>query len=801
MLDLVRKVVVTGDVIMEWRLARSKIDKRKDAAVALLDPRSYIQASREPSGAVALAELIDAALPTGGGVRHVVLRRSIGDLEQYPVRGSFWNSYVLCAQYAVRKTDHENDGRAVWRVEKKLGLDRMSEGQYRKETASIEGDNGDAALVVVELAKQGFEERDAPWPLALTAPVGEPWLLVRWSRPQMYGKTPVWARFLEKFENRIAIVTSVDHLRLYGMRVSRGLSWERTVEELWQHISAAWDDSLAGCRHFIVAFLPAGAVVFTKTGGELSAKLVYDPVEIESSWAKDFEGEMMGYTRCLTAGIALEMLGASQHGTIEGHGIIAGMVASRQLLIQGFRPDETTGRDDTSLPKALYFPTGEVARALRDAFSYSVAVRHLTEADPATVKGGGASAVAEAAKFRVETVPASLASLANWRISDRKFESRQDILNRGRDVVERGSDDVRWDFPTMRIGKLFATARKEIENLRSVRDLLTDYLSSPAIAKPLSIAVFGKPGSGKSFAIKELAKDLATAKNSRPKLQDVTFNLSQFVGPESIVGALQRVRDIGLSGKLPLVFWDEFDASKTGDGALGWLRHFLAPMQDGQFQDGPLVHNVGRAVFVFAGGTSETLRVFKEHAQRHNAVAGGTSVFDSEEYGWDDDDDDDTDPTDEISTFRRTAKNAKVPDFLSRLRGFVNIPSLNHRGRRNVSGEQRLDAAVVFRRAELLRSFLLDSPGDLVRIVRQGDVVRKHINADVGLVNGFLAVRQFRYGARSLEAIVKMSGLAGKQMYDRSSLPPKDQLSLHVSDVEDFIREIDRHKGSSPRPR
>ncbi len=54
------------------------------------------------------------------------------------------------------------------------------------------------------------------------------------------------------------------------------------------------------------------------------------------------------------------------------------------------------------------------------------------------------------------------------------------------------------------------------------------------------------------------------------------FNLSQFSGPEEIIDALHRVRDVVLSGKIPLVFWDEFD-SRLKDQDLGWLRFFLSP--------------------------------------------------------------------------------------------------------------------------------------------------------------------------------------------------------------------------------
>ena len=45
-------------------------------------------------------------------------------------------------------------------------------------------------------------------------------------------------------------------------------------------------------------------------------------------------------------------------------------------------------------------------------------------------------------------------------------------------------------------------------------------------------------------------------------------------------------------------------------GKLGWLKYFLAPMQDGVFRVGDSIHPIGKAIFVFAGGTSSTYNQF-----------------------------------------------------------------------------------------------------------------------------------------------------------------------------------------------
>ena len=196
-----------------------------------------------------------------------------------------------------------------------------------------------------------------------------------------------------------------------------------------------------------------------------------------------------------------------------------------------------------------------------------------------------------------------------------------------------------------------------------------------------------------------------------------------------------------LRGKIPLVFWDEFDTSLEGM-PLGWLRYFLAPMQDGSFLEGQVTHPIGRAIFVFAGGTCEKMEEF------------GTGL-DDEPY-----------------KNERLFKDIKGPDFKSRLKGFINILGPNPQKR-------AYDPYYLIRRAILLHSILR-------RLAAQ--IYTPALQMDDNLLDAFLETQTYLHGVRSMESIVTMSQLAGKSRFERSCLPPISQLNLHVTGWEFMAR-------------
>jgi len=717
----VRRVVVAGDVTVEWNLARThKIVEGGTGWNAEDRAETY----RGPGGATMLACLVEAV---GTAVAEAGLSVEVSGPPEVPASicagdPGFHHSYTNWSQFPRRKGDRDS---SVWRVEEFLGLDRSRSDQVATGAENTRIDPSEADLVIIDDANLGFRDCPKVWPASLQltpdahaggyhAPASgdrSPWVVLKMAAPVADGV--LWRQLLSSKAERLIVVMTLSDLRLSEVKISRELSWERTAgdlaRKLVRHPSV---NGLARCAHVIVSIGTGGAVLLSRPAGAASAgaakldqpdcHVFFDPESIENSWTEQYPGAMVGYTTCLVGGIAREILLAPDAPNVH-RGIRRGLVAERVLHLAGWGdPDSEPGR------AGLAFPAGAMAEELQNE-STEFATAHIEQ----PVRD-------------------------SWSILESRYPDGLEPVAEAvaRDGVEKALTGV----PLGRFGKLLTLDRGEIEGFRSVRALIREYDSEPA-ARPLNIAVFGPPGAGKSFGVKEVAKSAIEG----DRIESLTFNLSQMKDASDIADALHQVRDAGLRGKLPFVIWDEFDSDLAGS-AFGWLRHFLAPMQDGAFQQGQILHPIGKAIFVFAGGTGSRLAEFADNR--------------SPEFRF-----------------------AKGPDFVSRLKGHVDIVGPDPRG-----GDREADPHFRIRRAILLRSMLLR---DRPNLFARGDGSTR-LQIDPGVLRAFLEVSSYRHGARSLETIMAMSTLHDVSRYERSALPAADQLNAHV-DAQEFLELVERY--------
>ncbi|HUT67186.1 MAG TPA: RyR domain-containing protein, partial [Dehalococcoidales bacterium] len=80
--------------------------------------------------------------------------------------------------------------------------------------------------------------------------------------------------------------------------ISRQISWERTAQDLvWELMYNPLISGLATFAYTVVSFDTAGAMLLSrKSGGTLEATLFFDPATMESEWARNYPGYMVGYT-------------------------------------------------------------------------------------------------------------------------------------------------------------------------------------------------------------------------------------------------------------------------------------------------------------------------------------------------------------------------------------------------------------------------------------------------------------------------------------------------------------------------
>ncbi len=632
--------------------------------------------------------------------------------------------------FATWKLFPEGKGKA-WRIDE---INHVGQGPEFIEASPKVDELAQADLLIIQ--DWGMKIHDFNIP-ELSDILQDKWVIFR-PYPPVFSE-PLWHSAFQQAGQKEILVLRADDLRMLDTSISMGVSWEQTLQDLITEIYCKKNISLYPLQqaaYVVISFGHTGTLLLhnwpSHKGDDPEILFFFDSMSVEGHWEVEHSGYLPGSLELLLVLLAKEVMAEDTSENLNlAPAIRAHILGSRALHFAGADSSEGSlnlGILPNELDKIYGTVPSQVFSPVPLDFDHFNCLYQARQDDSLTIR-------------------------SDWSLLSR---TKWDFYSLARRIALSGPMNALQglNIPIAKYNHLLTVDRKEIEFLHHLQTLFTEYLQKRN-SQPLSIAVFGSPGSGKSFSIKQLAKSLGLPGY---ELQAITFNLSQFNvdNPSDLYHAFHAVRDISLSGKIPLVFWDEFDSNN-----LAWLRYFLAPMEDGEFQEGQLTHNIGKSIFVFAGGTCSSMGQFEVKAQK--AVA------------------------------------EKGPDFLSRIKGFINVmgpnpvlpfeqnksDSMNREDETNEFIQAKnADPEFIIRRAILLNSLLHIGNSELFK--------GGELQIDDGVLNAFLLIPKYKHGSRSMQTIFKISQLYGKHKFNRSDLPPQSQMDLHV-DGELFYDLVSQH--------
>src|SRR5205823_5630195 len=92
-------------------------------------------------------------------------------------------------------------------------------------------------------------------------------------------------------------------------------------------------------------------------------QLFFDPQEIEGSWERNHPGGMIGYSTCLTASIAQQLMLHPEKPDIK-QGILNGLETLRELHLKGYGPQGDNRQPVDASQAHLAFPIDVIAKSL-----------------------------------------------------------------------------------------------------------------------------------------------------------------------------------------------------------------------------------------------------------------------------------------------------------------------------------------------------------------------------------------------------------------------------------------------------
>lgn len=488
-----RSLVVAGDVMVDW----AQVLPHSAGPTGLAHPQnSKDKAMRmvcRPGGALLLANLVKARFP------NQIHTYRLMSLEKLPP------SEGTCSFLRI-----ENDKDQRGRVMDFLGFSIGKRRNLAEPTAA-----GDIVyLFDANLEFRQTEEDKLPDAIGRDK---KPLVIFRTVPP--YQDNPLFEYLCRHHSDRLLVVINIDDLRQGDVLISSGLSWESTLIDFKSQILNDQLKFLAQSRHLLVR-LGLDAIIHHQPGHTgNNTRIFYHSDAIEGQYSRDFAGTMSGFRSVFCASIAESLISSEpdkQRFENIDDNIKRALAATRLFLRFGYGEDFNIDESQT-----IFRP--------EDSDVKPISVASIPDRDANELK----------------------AEL--WSFASKIGGDEPSVTNVAMTIVRLGGTPS--GVPMATYGALTSIDRSEIESYRKIRNSICEFLAKKETTRPLSLAVFGRPGTGKSFGITEIARSLEYS----AKIKPVTFNVAQFTSFDDLAVSFHRIRDIVLEGDIPLAFFDEFD--------------------------------------------------------------------------------------------------------------------------------------------------------------------------------------------------------------------------------------------------
>jgi hypothetical protein len=583
------------------------------------------------------------------------------------------------------------------------------------------------------------------------------------------------------FSSKVTMIVDAESLRKKNINLHAKSSWNNIYSSLIQNLTHGnLKYLLSKIQRMIVYFKYAGfALIDNSDNKKPSIDLFFEPEELENTWDANYPGVTGGDLEIITSNIIhCDLYGYSEFLAFKNSLQIA---KTKHILGRGrYKKDDEKGGYTKEIIKE---------QLIRNLKSFTESLHEEKEIPPSYGKVFdyfSDNQNPEILKIRINDITIDESKFYKT-IDDKHYElinhslktppltllemyigsSYERIVQKGAQIIENGYIFELDSIPFLKISELVTYDQQEIENINLIQELMRSYADSNT-SRPLAFVVLGPPGTGKSFYIKNLAKDIGSS------FSLIEVNLSQLEEANDLTEVIGKLQNISIQKQIPLVIWDEFDT-----GNFKWLKLFLEPLQDGYFSMKGQRHIFGKSIFVFCGSSYSSYLEFVNAVQSQPANDHSKSSYDLVGV--------ENKPV-------NTPKNKidKGSDFVSRIKAYLDIQSLNaeiptsHGLSIPCSHNYFTNNSYIIRRAILFRNYIERFYPDLIN----NNTKKARICPSIS--HAFLRSERFFYEARSIENILHLCNLQKKRHFTISDIPPYNLIKNNVS--EDFYEYIARYQ-------